>query len=148
MLDFIKKFDDKHMSIDEAWDMCCDSYFNLIKLKRENDLLAETKVYFEHVCNEHKLSLLGAMIAFSEIYYFENIRKLFEQHKRNNEIDVQQADDFLLIKLHANQFRNDCKNIQVIDKEFEHMHKVTERMIKEMNYLANAANITLLMSKL
>ena len=136
-----------HMPIDKAWDMCCDSYFNLIKLKRENDLLAETKVYFEHVCNEHKLSLLGAMIAFSEIYYFENIRKLFEQYKRNNEIDVQQADDFLLIKIHANQFRNDYKNIEVLDKEFEHLHKVTEQMIKEMNYVANEANIPLFKNK-
>ena len=129
------------MPIDKAWGMCCDGYFNLLKQKKDNELLAETKTYFKNIFEKHNLSLLGAMIAFSEIYYFQNIRKLNEEFKKNTAIVVQQADNFLLIKVHANQFRKDCEYTEILDKEFAQMYKLTEIMIAEMGYIKNEANI-------
>jgi len=138
---FFKKFDKTYLPCDKAWDMCNDCYFNLLKVKKEKALLDDTKAEFEKIFNHHKLSLLGAMITFSEIYYFENIRKLFIEFKSNQSTDITRADSFLIIQIHIGEFKKHYSNIEALEKELLPIHTSTNKMIEEMMYVPNVKNM-------
>jgi len=140
-LDFLKEFDEKYLPPTNAWNMCCDGYFNLLGIERNQMLVDAIKPYFGHVFKEYKLSLLGAMIAFGEIIYYQYMRYIYEKKKRFAETNVQDADKFLFLKIHSENLMPMCKFTNILIKEFTQMHEDINKMMEEMQYVPNYENM-------
>ena len=139
--DFYKEFDETYFTPTKTWNVCCEGYFNLLGVEKNQVLLDAIKPYFGHVLKEHKLSLLGAMIAFGEIYYYQNIRFTYEKKKRFTDSDVQEADKYLFLKIHADNLSKMCNYSKALTKEFVQMHEDINRMALEMQYEPNVKNM-------
>jgi hypothetical protein len=139
--DFYKEFDETYFTPTNTWNVCCEGYFNSLGVEKNQVLLDAIKPYFGHVYKEHKLSLLGAMIAFGEIYYYQNFRFIYEKKKRFANTDTQEADKYLFLKIHADSLSKMCKYSDVLTKEFEQMHSDINQMAHEMQYVPNVANM-------
>ena len=54
--DFYKEFDETYFTPTKTWNVCCEGYFNLLGVEKNQVLLDAIKPYFGHVLKEHKLS--------------------------------------------------------------------------------------------
>lgn len=144
--DFLKEFDEVYFPPTNAWDMCCDGYFVLLGIEKNELLVNGFKPYFGHVFKEYKLSLLGAMIAFGEILYYQNIRLIYEKTKKFPTTNPQEADKFLFICVHLEHLSAMCKYSKQLKTEFTKMHDEISKMHDEMKYIPNYANMPALPS--